>query len=77
MEQIKQQINEQEAIVTAAKNYLHDTDYLGHREYEGGEPMPDEVKTRRAQARADINTAQAAIAQLKAQLAEAEAGEEA
>ena len=77
MEQIKQQINEQEAIVTAAKNYLHDTDYLGHREYEGGEPMPDEVKTRRAQARADINTAQAAIEALKAQLAEAEAGEEA
>lgn len=77
MEQIKQQINEQEAIITAAKNYLHDTDYLGHREYEGGEPMPQEVKTRRAQARADINTAQAAIETLKAQLAEAEAGEEA
>lgn len=76
MEQIKQQINEQEAIVTAAKNYLHDTDYLGHREYEGGEPMPQEVKTRRAEARANINAAQATIAELKAQL-ESETGEEA
>lgn len=77
MEQIKQQINEQEAIVTAAKNYLHDTDYLGHREYEGGEPMPQEVKTRRAEARANINTAQATIAELKAQLeAAGEAAEE-
>lgn len=77
MEQIKQQINEQEAIVTAAKNYLHDTDYLGHREYEGGEPMPQEVKTRRAEARANINTAQATIAELKAQLeAAGEATEE-
>ena len=76
MEQIKQQINEQEAIITAAKNYLYDTDYLGHREYEGGEPMPQEVKTRRAEARANINAAQTAIEALKAQL-EAETGEEA
>ena len=72
MEQIKQQINEQEAVITEAKNYLNDTDYLGHREYEGGEPMPNDVKTRRAKARADINTAQAVITQLKAQLVEAE-----
>lgn len=64
---IDEQINQQYAIITEAKNYLYDTDFYGHREYEGGAPMPEEVKTRRAQCRVDINTAQAVIEELERQ----------
>lgn len=67
MKTIDEQINEQCAIITGAKNYLHDTDFYGHREYEDGEPMPQEVKTRRAQCRIDINTAEAVIEELERQ----------
>ena len=50
----------------------------GHGVVDGAAHVQLEVHVEaKAQARADINTAQAAIAQLKAQLAEAEAGEEA
>lgn len=64
---IDEQINQQCAIITGAKNYLLDTDFYGHREYEGGVSMPEEVKARRAQCRADINTAQAVIEELERQ----------
>ena len=47
---LREQINEQCAIITGAKNYLASTDYLSIREYEGGEPMPIEIKTKRAEA---------------------------
>lgn len=67
MKTIDEQINEQCAIITSAKNYLLDTDFYGHREYEGGAPMPEEVKTKRAQARVDINDAQAIIEELERQ----------
>ena len=70
---LREQINEQCAIITGAKNYLHDTDYLGHREYEGGEPMPAEIETKRAEARVTINEARAVIAELEEQLAQEEA----
>lgn len=64
---IDEQINQQCAIITSAKNYLLDTDFYGHREYEGGAPMPEEVKTRRAQCRLAINTAEAVIEELERQ----------
>ena len=67
MKTIDEQINEQCAIITSAKNYLLDTDFYGHREYEGGAPMPLEVKAKRAQARVDINDAQAIIEELERQ----------
>lgn len=69
---LREQINEQCAIITGAKNYLASTDYLSIREYEGGEPMPIEIKTKRAEARTTINTAQAVIAELEAQEAQEE-----
>nr|DAI84487.1 MAG TPA: eIF3 subunit 6 N terminal domain [Caudoviricetes sp.] len=34
------------------------------RQLDGGEPMPEEVKTRRAEARARINVCEAEIAKL-------------
>lgn len=67
MKTIDEQINEQCTIITSAKNYLLDTDFYGHREYEGGTPMPEEVKTKRAQARVTINEAEAVIEELERQ----------
>lgn len=64
---IQDLINEQNAIIVAAKDYLFDTDFYGHREYEGGAPMPEDVKARRAQCRVDINTAQEVIEELERQ----------
>ena len=39
---------------------------------EGGEPMQADIKQQRAQARADINTLEAEVVQLEAQLKEEE-----
>ena len=64
---IQEQINQQCVIITNAENFLHDTDYMSIREYEGGTPMPEEIKTRRAQCRVDINEAQAIIEELERQ----------
>ena len=69
---IREQINQQCVIITNAENFLHDTDYMSIREYEGGAPMPEEIKTQRAEARVTINTAQAIIAELEAQEAQEE-----
>jgi hypothetical protein len=67
MKTIQDQINEQYAIIVASKDYLFNTDFYGHREYEGGAPMPEDVKTKRAQCRAKINTAQEVIKELERQ----------
>ena len=67
---IQEQINIECAVITAAKNYLRDTDYLTIREYEGGEPMPAEIKTRRAEERAKINQSQAIIDELETRKAQ-------
>lgn len=67
---LQEQINIEHAVITAAKNYLHDTDYMAIREYEGGEPMPAEVKARRSQERAKINQSEAIIADLETQKAQ-------
>lgn len=67
MKTIQDLINEQHAIIVAAKDYLFDTDFYGHREYEGGAPMPEDVKAKRAQARVTINEAQSIIEELERQ----------
>lgn len=59
LNRLHEQIIEKEA-------YLNATDYQTIREVEGGEPMSDEVKSLRADARATINSAQAEIAELEA-----------
>lgn len=42
--------------IAEAKSYLSSTDYMAIREFEGGEPMPLDVKTQRANKRALINS---------------------
>ena len=54
-----------------AINYLNDTDYQRLREADGGEPMSDEVKTKRATAREVVNECELNISRLQAQWEEA------
>ena len=57
-------INRNYAEIADLKSYLTDTDYMLMRQLDGGDPMPEEVKTRRAEARARINVCEAEIAKL-------------
>ena len=66
-------INKKNGEINDNKIFLKRTDYQAIREMEGGAPMDAEIKTRRAQARADINTLEADLIELNAQLAEEEA----
>lgn len=66
-------INKKNGEITDNKIFLKRTDYQAIREMEGGEPMDADIKARRAKARADINTLEAELVELNAQLAEEEA----
>ena len=54
------------AEILKLKSFLISTDYQAIREFEGGEPMSDEVRTQRADARARINELQELIAETEA-----------
>lgn len=69
----QESINKKNGEINDKKIFLKRTDYLAIREMEGGEPMQADIKQQRAQARADINTLEAEIIKLNAQLAEEEA----
>ena len=56
-----EQLNRLHEEILKAENFLNSTDYMTIREMEGGEPMPEEVKQKRAEARARINECQAQI----------------
>lgn len=56
-----EQLNRLHEEILKAENFLNSTDYMTIREMEGGEPMPKEVKQKRAEARARINECQAQI----------------
>ena len=58
---LSQKQAKQDAIaqIEEAKKYLSETDYMVIRDMEGGEPMPQEVKTQRAAKRLLINTLEA------------------
>ena len=51
-----------------AMNYLNGTDYQRLREADGGEPMSDEVKAKRATAREVVNECELNIFRLQALL---------
>ena len=53
------------AEVLELKGFLLSNDYQTIRESEGGAPMSDEIRTKRANARARINELQETIAQTK------------
>ena len=51
--------------VSDLKYVLAQTDYQSIREFEGGEPMPDNIREKRAMARARINELQELISKTK------------
>lgn len=61
-----ERLNRLHEVILRAENFLNSTDYMTIREMEGGEPMSEEVKALRADARAAINASQAQIAKLEA-----------
>ena len=56
-----ERLNRLHEEILKAENFLNSTDYMTIREMEGGEPMPEEVKQKRAEARVKINDCQARI----------------
>ena len=76
MEDFEGLINKECQRKQQAMNYLNDTDYQRLREADGGEPMSDEVKTKRATAREVVNECELNISRLQAQWEEAIEGEE-
>ena len=56
-----EQLNRLHEEILKAESFLNSTDYMTIREMEGGEPMPEEVKQKRAEARVIINECQAQI----------------
>ena len=71
MEDFEVLINKECQRKQQAMNYLNDTDYQRLREADGGEPMSDEVKTKRATAREVVNECELNISRLQAQWEEA------
>ena len=71
MEDFEGLINKECQRKQQAMNYLNDTDYQRLREADGGEPMSDEVKTKRATAREVVNECELNISRLQAQWDEA------
>lgn len=58
-------LNTYSSEVLKLKTFLSNTDYKAIRAAEGGEPMPDDVRTDRANARARINELEVLIAQTR------------
>ena len=67
MEDFEGLINKECQRKQQAMNYLNDTDYQRLREADGGEPMSDEVKAKRATAREVVNECELNISRLQAQ----------
>ena len=71
----KEQINELQSLILEAEAELASKDYMTIRASEGGEPMPDDVKTRRAALRAEINDLQTRINDLQIKLESEQEGD--
>lgn len=59
-------LNTYQSEVLELKSFLYSTDYQTIREAEGGEPMSDEVRTKRSASRTRINELQDLISQTEA-----------
>ena len=55
-----------EAEILKLKTFLISTDYQAIREFEGGEPMSEEIRKKRSDSRARINELQELIAETEA-----------
>ena len=77
MKDFEFEINQRYQKIFVLKDYLSSTDYQRIRELDGGEPMKEEVRLKRAEARALINKLEDEIAALEYEKEKADAASEA
>ena len=65
MKDFEFEINQRYQKIFVLKDYLSSTDYQRLRELDGGEPMKEEVRLKRAEARSLINKLEDEIAALE------------
>ena len=76
MKDFEFEINQRYQKIFVLKDYLSSTDYQRIRELDGGEPMKEEVRLKRAEARESINKLEDEIAALEHEKEKADAASE-
>ena len=76
MKDFEFEINQRYQKIFVLKDYLSSTDYQRIRELDGGEPMKEEVRLKRAEARTLINKLEDEIAALEYEKEKADAASE-
>ena len=76
MKDFEFEINQRYQKIFVLKDYLSSTDYQRIRELDGGEPMKEEVRLKRAEARESINKLEDEIAALEYEKEKADAASE-
>lgn len=76
MKDFEFEINQRYQKIFVLKDYLSSTDYQRLRELDGGEPMKEEVRLKRAEARVLINKMEDEIAALEYEKEKADAASE-
>ena len=76
MKDFEFEINQRYQKIFVLKDYLSSTDYQRIRELDGGEPMKEEVRLKRAEARESINKPEDEIAALEHEKEKADAASE-
>ena len=77
MKDFEFEINQRYQKIFVLKDYLSSTDYQRLRELDGGDPMKEEVRLKRAEASALINKLEDEIAALKYEKEKTDAASEA
>ena len=77
MKDFEFEINQRYQKIFVLKDYLSSTDYQRIRELDGGEPMKEEVRLKRAEARSLINKLEDEIASLEYEKEKADVASEA
>lgn len=77
MKDFEFEINQRYQKIFVLKDYLSSTDYQRIRELDGGDPMKEEVRLKRAKARALINKLENEIAALEYEKEKTDAASEA
>ena len=77
MKDFEFEINQRYQKIFVLKDYLSSTDYQRIRELDGGEPMKEEVRLKRAEARESINKLEDEIAALEYEKEKTDAASEA
>lgn len=77
MKDFEFEINQRYQKIFVLKDYLSSTDYQRIRELDGGEPMKEEVRLKRAEARSLINKLEDEIAALEYEKEKTDAASEA